>query len=363
MTTIQKRSRNDGPALGQDAFLDVVANLVAIVIILVVIVGSRSQKAIEEIHEQRAASQSKKLTKSPLEANSAVTIDEQQLHEKLDTLQTEMTRAKSAFAESQRLEATIKQSDADLAAMDRNRGKMVDLLEVARAAWAEKQKELDQSAVARAQAVSAQSISANELHELEATRARLEKTPEPIVAVAHLPTPMAKTVFGEEIHFRLKGGRLSVVPIELLIQQMKLEFQRSAVGSREGILESAVGPTQGFVANYKVNKTRELMTQGGQTAMSTKIELVNMTFEPLQEPYGQPIEKIIAQNGSQLDIELAGRDPSRTTITVWVYPDSFGDFRLLKEHLYARGYATAARPLPMDRPISAGPQGNRSQAQ
>jgi hypothetical protein len=272
-------------------------------------------------------------------------------------------RAKSAFSESQRLEATIKQSDAALALMDQDRGRMMDLLDVVRAAWAEKQKELDQDAVTRAQAVSAQAIVADELHELEATRIRLEKTPEPVVAVAHLPTPMAKTVFGEEIHFRLKAGRLSVVPIDLLFQEIKSEFQKSAVGSREGILESAVGPVQGWVAKYQMNKSRELLTQGGQTAMSTRIELVNMIIEPLEEPHGQPIDKIIAQGGGQLDIELAGRNPDRTTITVWVYPDSFGDFRRLKEHLYARGYATAARPLPMDRPISAGPQGNRSQAQ
>lgn len=358
MTTIQKRSRNSGPALGQDAFLDVVANLVAIVIILVVIVGAYSHKAIEKIHQERAA----ETTKATAPA-SAVTIDEQQINEKLGTLETEVNRAKAASAESQRLEATIKQNAVVLAAMDRDRGQMIDLLEVVRSAWAEKQKELDQASLARAQAASAQSLIADELHELVATRTRLEKTPDPIVAVAHLPTPMAKTVFGEEIHFRLKAGRLSVVPIELLLQQIKAEFQRSAVGNREGLLESAVGPTQGFVAKYEMNKTRELITQGGQRAMSTQIELINVVFEPLEEPHGQLIASVLAQGSSQLDIELAGRDPDRTTITVWVYPDSFGDFRLLKEHLYARGYATAARPLPMDRPISAGPQGNRSQAQ
>ena len=181
MTTIQKRSRNSGPALGQDAFLDVVANLVAIVIILVVIVGAHSHKAIEKIHQQRAAE-----TATPTAPASAITIDEQQINEKLGTLETEVIRAKAAFAESQRLEATIKQSDAELAAMDRDRGQMMDLLEVAKAAWAEKQKELDQASHARAKAASAQSVVANELHELEATRLRLEKMPEPVVAVAHL---------------------------------------------------------------------------------------------------------------------------------------------------------------------------------
>jgi hypothetical protein len=353
MTTIQKRSRNSGPALGQDAFLDVVANLVAILIILVVILGAKS-------HEIAEAAKSEAASKAPAAASM---VDDETLKQKFGALQTEVQRAQSAFDESQRLEAMIKQSDQTLAAMDRDRGKMIDLLEVAKAAWAEKQKQLDQSVVKQAQAASMQNEVATELKTLEGTRARLEKAPEPVVAVAHLPTPMAKTVFGEELHFRLKAGRLSVVPIDRLIEEIKADFQRSAAGSREGLLEAAVGPLQGYVAKYEMNKSREMMSRGGQVSMATRVELVGMTIEPLQEPHGQPIESIIAGNGNQLDIELAGRKPERTTITVWVYPDSFGDYRRLKEHLYARGYATAARPLPNGRPISGGPQGSRSQAQ
>jgi hypothetical protein len=353
MTTIQRRSRNGGPALGQDAFLDVVANLVAILIILVVVLGAHSQEIVEAVKQEQEAT-------APA---SAMMIDEEKLQQKLSSLQTEIQRATAAFEESQRLEATIKQSDRMLQAMDRERGKMIDLLEVVKAAWAEKQKDLDQTVVQQAQALTQQAAAQTELKQLEATRTRLEKTPEPVVAVAHLPTPMAKTVFGEELHFRLKNGRLSVVPIDRLVQEIKLDFQRSAVGSREGIMESAVGPIQGYVAKYEMNKSREMVSKGGQVSTATRIELVGMTIEPLQEPHGQPIESVIAGGGSQLDIELAGRNPDRTTITVWVYPDSFGDYRRLKEHLYARGYATAARPLPAGRAISGGPQGSRSQAQ
>ena len=87
-----------------------------------------------------------------------------------------------------------------------------------------------------------------------------------------------------------------------------------------------------------------------------------MTVEPLQEPFGQPIDSVLGQ-GSELDIEIAGRNPDMTTITVWVYPDSFAAFRGLKEHLYKRGFATAARPLPDGHQISGGPQGSRSRAQ
>ncbi len=353
MTTIQRRSRNSGPALGQDAFLDIVANLVGILIILVVIVGSRSHEMAEAVVARSKSQQS----------DSSTPIDESQLKQKVESYETELSRARSAQEESVKLEATLKQTDAQLALMDQERGKFMDLIALAREAWEEKKKELDQSTVARAEALSEVSAAESQLKQLEATRTRLEKTPEQVVAVQHLPTPMAKTVFGEELHFRLKAGRLAVVPIDRLIHEIKSDFQRSAAGNREGIMEAVVGPIQGFVARYEMNKSRELVSQGGQTSMATRIELVNMIVEPLSEPSGLPINDVIQGDGTQLDIELAGRQPDRTTITVWVYPDSFAEFRRLKEHLYSRGFATAARPLPMDMPISGGPQGSRSRAQ
>lgn len=173
---------------------------------------------------------------------------------------------------------------------------------------------------------------------------------------------MAKTVFGDELHFRLKDNRLSVVPIDKLLDEIRRDFERVASGSRDGRLDASVGPVRGFIARYAMDKNREMVSRGGQVGMATRIQLVGMTVQPLTEPHGQPIQKVLAES-SELDIELAGRDPGSTTITVWVYPDSFAAFRRLKEHLYAKGFATAARPLPMDRAISGGPQGSRSNSQ
>ena len=201
-----------------------------------------------------------------------------------------------------------------------------------------------------------------ELEKLQGERKRLEDQPEAVVAVEHLPTPMAKTVFGDEIHFRLKENRLSVVPVEKLIEEIRRDFERVVSRSRDGRMDAAVGPIRGYVARYAMDKDREMISRSGQLQMATRVQLVGMTVEPLEEPYGQPIRKVLA-GSSELDIELAGRDPGSTTITVWVYPDSFAAFRKLKEHLYARGFATAARPLPIGHAISGGPQGTRSNAQ
>ncbi len=355
MSTVKRQRRESGPALGHDAFLDVVANLVAILIILVVILGARSQEIAKEVAQSQPAAAS--VSAEQLER------DEQKLEAEVKTLQQEVTSANAAMIESQRLEASIRQADNKLAMLSMRRSQLLDLLQGASAAWEEMQKNFDEAAVKQAKSASAQEAAMTELRDLEATRERLENAPEPVVAVAHLPTPMAKTVFGEELHFRLRGGLLSVVPIDRLIREIERDFKRTAMNGRDGVTDSSVGPVLGYIANYSVSKTKQMVARGGQAGTAVRVELVGMTIEPLEEPYGQPIADVLAGGATQLDIELAGRNPDRTTVTVWVYPDSFAEFRRLKEHLYARGFATAARPLPMHLPISASPNGSHSQAQ
>ncbi len=337
--------------LGHDSFLDIVANLVGILIILVVILGSQSTAVIEEIREQSR-------DESVVDVDSSSRASDAQLAR----WSQQSMRAAAAQAESNRLEHMVKQFDSELALRGQQRAMLMDLLSEAEAAWRDKQKDFDQQALAAAARQTELENSKAELMQLEGERVRLEGQPEPVVAVEHLPTPMAKTVFGDEIHLRLKGNMISVVPVDRLIDEIKRDFERNALGSREGELDGAVGPIRGYVARYVMDKSRGAMNNGGRVQMATRIQLVGMTLEPLEEPHGQPIDKVLS-GSSELDIELAGRDPGSTTITVWVYPDSFGSFRGLKERLYAKGFATAARPLPMDRPISGSPQGSRSNAQ
>lgn len=334
--------------LGHDSFLDIVANLVGILIILVVILGSQSTAVIEEIKEQVK--------------EGSVKVVDAATNEQLAMLAEHSMRAAAAQADSDRFERLVEQYDAKLEQRNQQRAVLLDLLSEAEAAWNEKQKELDQQTTLSAQRRTKLATAQAELAKLQGERERLENQPEAVVAVEHLPTPMARTVFGDEIHLRLKGNLLSVVPVDQLVGEIKKDFERSAVGGREGQLDGAVGPFRGYVARYVMDKSRGMVSRGGKAQMATRIQLVGMTLEPLAEPHGQAIEQALSGR-SELDIELAGRDPGSTTITVWVYPDSFAAFRRLKEQLYAKGFATAARPLPMDRPISGSPQGSRSNAQ
>ncbi len=342
---MSSRKRASNLQLGYDAFLDIVANLVGILIILVVVLGTQSQSAIREIQEQAKTEQVAPPSNSQME-----------------TLTKHSMAAAHAQADSDRFEQNIKQLDAQIERRKQQRGILLDLLAKATAAWEEHKQELD----AQATQLAAENIELDRtesmLMRLQGERKRLEDQPDPVVAVEHLPTPMAKTVFGEEVHFRLKGNRLSLVPIDQLIAEIRRDFARVSAGSRVGQLDAAVGPIRGYVARYVMDKSQQRMMRGGSMTMGTRIQLVGMMVEPLNEPHGTPVEQVLV-DGQQLDIELAGRLPGKTTVTVWVYPDSYAAFRQLKEHLYAKGYATAARPLPAGKPITGGPSGSRSSAQ
>ena len=337
------RKRRTTLELGHDAFLDIVANLVGILIILVVVLGTQSKQVIEEIH--RTETETPRASETQLASLSRLTA-----------------RAAAAQADSDRFEQRIHEYDQRIRQRRRQRAVMLDLLGQAEATWQRKKEELDRQAVKAAQRESEAQQLEEHLDRLRGQRQRLENREAPVVAVAHLPTPMAKTVFGDEVHFRLKDNRLSVVPIEGLLEQIRGDLMRMATSSRNGQVDAAVGPVQGYVARYAMNKNPELVRRGGKVSMATRVQVVAMIIEPLRSPHGQPIAEVL-DGGSLLDVELAGRDAESTTVTVWVYPDSFAAFRKLKEHLYARGFATAARPLPEGHPIMASPNGSRSDAQ
>ena len=344
----QHRKKRTMLEMGHDAFLDIIANLVGILIILVVILGAQSTAVIEEIQDQV---EDEYLDESKFASEAQIS-----------ELATYSMRAASAQADSSRLEDTIREYDSKISRRKQQRALMLDLLAQVETAWAEKKKDFDEQAIEETQRVTEFKSAQKELEQLAGTRKHLENQPAPVIAIDHLPTPMAKTVFGDEIHFRLKGDRLSIVPIKQLLDEIKRDFERMAAGARNGQTEAAVGPIRGFVARYRMDKDREMISRGGQLQMATRIQLTGMTVEPLQTPHGQTLDQILS-NSSELDVELAGRDPNTTTITVWVYPNSFATFRKLKEHLYARGFATAARPLPLGQEITGGPQGSRSRAQ
>ena len=88
---------------------------------------------------------------------------------------------------------------------------------------------------------------------------------------------------------------------------------------------------------------------------------VLLKFEPQEELIRESLDEALAP-GSVFVRELQMADVN-TTLTFWVYPDSYGTYRQLKEFAHAEGFTVAARPLQEGDAITASPFGSKSAGQ
>jgi hypothetical protein len=330
--------RDDGLAIGDDSFLDTIANLVGVLIILVVIMGTKTQHAAKEHGEklrQQAASKIEKPATTMVSIRKSVAEQEQRLaRQDLELKYRKEERLallrKIALLEEE-LKTKLEQSSEDVRLRVEHESQIAKLKK--------------------------------QLEDLKNAQSQGTEEEEAPIALQHLPTPMAKTVFGQEMHLRMAEGRVSVIPWDRLVEQLK---QTAPLAARRGInrnvIEDSLGPMEGYLMKFRLVNSKGMVQSGGRVGMGSVVELERFELEVVEPNMGESIEAAL-EPGSRLRIELAGRQPRETVITVWVYPDSFEEFRLLKEALFEEGFLTAARPLPDGILIGASPRGSRSTAQ
>ncbi|RMF39836.1 MAG: hypothetical protein D6753_12900 [Planctomycetota bacterium] len=322
-----RRNRDSDDGIGQDAFLDTTANLVGILIILVVVVGTKTKIDAEEYSRRAAETQAA----SDLDAPRA---EAQALAEALVRHQRTMVEYE--------LETEYRRAERD-ALLERVQLARQSLQERLAAASAEQQRR-----VAEAQRIEELRSELNKkLEQLGVD----DERPRPKIVLEHLPTPMARTVFTREVHLQIKGNRVTLIPWERLVEMLRRQAPLAAGRhAARGEIADTLGPVGGFLMHFHM-----VPIPGG-------LELDRFELEPLPDAPAETLEEALGTAG-RLQIELATRDPAETVVTAWVYPDSFETFRKLKARLFEQGFLTAARPLPWDVRIGASPHGTRSAAQ
>jgi hypothetical protein len=321
------RHKSDDAQVGEDSFLDTTANLVGILIILVVVIGTKTKLEAEELGRQQAAKDAEEVLQAPVAEATALdnSLLQQAMQQQEYALETEYRRA-----ERNRLLATVQQAreivEQRVASLDEEKRETLE--------HQRKKAQLEQ-----------------QLSELTDKIGSDSESPRPTVVLEHLPTPMARTVFNREMHIQLKDGRVTVIPWDRLVDTLKAQAPVSASrqASREN-LEDQLGPVGGFIMRYRMNRI-----PGG-------FELDRFEIETTADAPSEPLQQALSPTG-RLRLELASRNPAETVVTVWVYEDSFGHFGTLKSRLFEEGFLCAARPLPHGLRISASPRGSRSAAQ
>ena len=336
---------------GQDSFLDIVANLVGILIILVVLVGANASSQVQQAPAQADAD---------LEAERLETIDA------IDT-QSDLTH--KLRVDNLELELQIREENQLAAALSDQRHRMFVQAETLRVKATEIESELktrlasfDQATRAKQQEqiklASAEESLTAELNDIKAQTAAMAASFKPTKnkQLKHYPNPIAKTVFSEEIHFRLADGKLTRVPLDELLAMMKDEWRLRAEQSLESSNRTieTVGPLEGFRLQYQLSAAE---LENGRTIRLDRFQIIPQPNVP-----GETIDVALAE-GSRFRQILSRHEPRRTTVSVWLYPDGFSDHRAIKTWLYENGYQMASWPLEYGRHISGGPNGFKTSAQ
>lgn len=325
-----RKPRQDAEAIGSDSFLDVVTNIVGILIILVMVVGIRVKN-------------------TPLPAQQ----DDEEAKQQVARLGGQ---AAALEQDVLRMEGMIKSVTYSAQAKFQERGLMAYALAESERELEEAKKSLgaeNQSSFEIRRAVSAAEMDLNKLDAIKAEAAKPKKRVP--IQIKSYPTPISKTVFGDEVHFQLKHGRLAWVPFmdlaNLCVRDATPHKEQLARGND---ISGVVGPRHGFEARY----TFEPIDVGdGRIDANFLVEIV-----PISGDLGESVNDALSTT-SQFRIRLSDYPPRQTTATIWVYGDSFSDYARVKEMLYQMGYHVAARPLPDNMYIGGSNHGTHSAAQ
>jgi hypothetical protein len=341
---VRRPRSSDTDAPGADAFLDVVANLVGILIILVMVIGVGAKD--EMVESQEAAEKA-------AAAATAADVD-------VDAFRRAAQDAESHILH---IDEQIKVVAAEMERRTRERNHLQALTMETRAKLEQFKTSLDGRRREQYEQNRQLALAQQALDALEQQRQAVEEAAPSVGVIEHLPTPMAKTVLGREEHFRLIGGRLTYIPWETLVERLKAEAPQKAWKLKDApSITETLGPEGGFLMRYTLVRKQYVTPTKVGAAVRQGIELERFVLVPVAENLGEPLERALTP-GSQFLARLSQLDPQRTTLTVWVYPDSFEDYRTLKQELFRRGFLAAARPLPEDLPIGGSPEGSRSAAQ
>jgi hypothetical protein len=325
-------------AVNADSFLDIVASVVSVMIIMVMMTGLKIKNSPQSAEPSGAV------------ARARADLDQKQADEL------------ALNRDVKKIAAAMEQVQARTAAVQRDR----DVLSLAVTTLDQQLRGAHQKAAHQAgdPQWEAKLLEArNRLEILNHQREALEKAPQQSVEIDSFTTPLGHTVDGREVHFQLSHGRIAYVPLTELVQKAAADLKEKAHRlSERPELTNTLPPEQGYRLTYTVRlrppTTEEIQESGNQRPRLED----RLVFTPVVEGLGETIDEAL-QPGSQFHQALADRRAKDATVTLWTYPDSFGDFRVVKKEVYRLGFPVAARPLPEGVPISGSSTGSKSTAE
>lgn len=329
---------HENDAINADSFVDIIASVVSIMLIMVMLIGMRIRhSAIDEAVSSHVEDIQREVDRQSAE-QEAIRAETLAAAARIAEIE-QWAKARAAHRELLLTEVAALQRELEdrRGRLDRQRREVLDLAQQV------EQRRNRLAHLQQALASSRGSIAADAVVE----------------TLAVFPTPISRRVEGPEKHFQLRFGRITPVPLELLLRAAEQAARRKGL-DRDGKLSDAVGPIGGFTMKYTVQlrpRDSDGLPVGGIGFTESRCEIY-----PTSETLGETIDEALQPHSAFQD-ELATCRPGRHTITLWVYPDTFEGFRKIRDELYRRQFAVAVWPLPENAPIAGSSDGERSSAQ
>jgi hypothetical protein len=350
----RRRSGREKIAFSFDSFLDVVANVIGIVVrlILVAWVGARSYNA--SMHEADDPPANVRALSSPSAADDPATSEMEQVRrqlaearlrllDQLGALQLTEEQARASrdqLAELEKEGQTLEKEAAKLGIEVASKGTRVRQTVASAEELRKRGKEI--------------------LTQIKALESRPRQT-----QVLRYHTPVSRAVHADEMFFECRHGRVTFINLPAFLREVNIGLQDKAAALKtEWRVDGKTSQIGAFRLRYIVEREKSALEGigGGPVAGSYRYGLSEWSVEPMTEDRGEGIEFALKENSAfrqrvdQLDSQI-------TVVTFWLYADSFGLFRRLRDHLYERGIEVAGRPLTEGSMISASRQGTASRGQ
>jgi hypothetical protein len=352
---IRRRRPRQEIAFSFDSFLDLVANVVGIIIrlILIVWVGARSYTGLLKTEDA-----------APAPETAAQTAPE-------DPLESELARSRRELEEAQA------QLTAQLRLLDQSQEETNAItLQLDQTAKDEKGLSgqltaLDLRASAGKQAATTEALSLVELRErsVKIRQALRDLQAQPSAKKAlRFRTPVSEPVHSEELMFECRNGRVTFIDLAALLDEVKRGLDDHAKAlRRQWQVRAIAGPAGPFQLAYLLERERgsfenRLGAAAPDPDVPFRYGLSTWQIEPVTLTRGETLEEAL-KPGSEFRQVVDHLDPRETAVTFWVYPDSFGLFRQVRDYLYERDVVVAGRPLPDGIPISSSRHGSVSRGQ
>lgn len=307
---------------GGDSFLDIVANIVGILVLLVVVIGVRAGREV-------------------MVATEVEPVAELESLESLEQRTTEALRqAKRSHREARELEAKTLVTQIDAKKRELERAEGVQYVTVLRAELDEAREALtdnDRSKHDTHNALAQAQITLDRLNAEQIALASVEPEPD-VETVVVSPTPIVDGKADRTISFRLKDDRLVYVPVN----EIEIELARSVQvptitdPSRTVITRETVGPIEGF--RGEADLAWRVRARNGRVGVTSQVgRLILKEATPLR---GETLESAFGPGG-YVDSRLELLNAENYVVRLIVYANSFESSNEASQRFRERGFRVA----------------------